>query len=125
MTAFGDPRVVSLRWGEQLSAALKIQGEAVLKVARGLAANEHRESAEAVLRRLLTAGGREAKKPGAVRTETVKLRGRTLYKIAPRGNGMQISFGPKLDPKLAKAAQEEVKEALTRFLDKALKDDQR
>ena len=65
------------------------------------------------------------KKSGAVKTETVKYRGRTLYKIAPRGNGMQISFGAKLDPKLARAAQEEVKDALTKYLAKAMKDDGR
>ena len=43
-------------------------------------------------------------------------------KIAPRGNGLQIFFGTKLDPKSAKGAQEEVKDALTRYLAKSLKD---
>lgn len=125
LEAFGDPRAVSLRWAEQLSAALKAHREAVLEVARKIAKSDRAEAPEAVLQALLAAGAREVKKQGAVKTETVKLRGRTLYKIAPRGNGMQISFGAKLDPKLARAAQEEVKEALTRFLDKALKDDKR
>lgn len=125
LDAFGDPRAVSLRWVEQLSAALKAHREAVLEVARKIAKSDRAETPDAVLQALLSAGSRESKKPGAVRTETVKLRGRTLYKIAPRGNGMQISFGAKLDPKLARAAQEEVKEALTRFLDKALKDEKR
>lgn len=124
LAAFGDPRALSLRWGEQLAAALKERREAVLKAARSFTGPD-RPAPEEVLRTLLSAGGREPKKAGAVRTETVKYRGRTLYKIAPRGNGMQISFGAKLDPKLARAAQEEVKDALTRYLAKALKEDGR
>lgn len=124
VAAFGDPRVVSLRWSEQLAAVLKERSAAVLETATAIAAVEPRPAPDDVLRRLLAAGQKPAKRPGAVRTETVKLRGRTLYKIAPRGNGMQISFGGKLDPRIAKAAQEEVKDALTRFLAKQLKEDE-
>jgi len=121
--AFGDPRVISLRWSEQLAGALKARSSAVLEHAQRLAGTEPRPSPEEVLRTLLVAGQTPARRPGAVRTETVKLRGRTLYKIAPRGNGIQISFGGKLDPKIAKAAQEEIKDTLTRFLAKRLKED--
>jgi len=123
LKAFGDPRTLSLRWGEQLAAALKDRRDAILKAARELAGKNAERSPEDVLKALLSAGGREPKKAGAVKTETVKFKGRTLYKIAPRGNGMQISFGAKLDPKLARAAQEEVKDALTRYLAKAMKED--
>ncbi len=122
LEAFGDPRVLSLRWAEQLSAALKERREAVLREARALAQDGQGASPEEVLRRLVAAGAKEGKRAGAVRTETVKYKGRTLYKIAPRGNGMQISFGAKLDPKLARAAQEEVKDALTRYLAKAMRE---
>ena len=123
IAAFGDPRVVSLRWSEQLAAALKRRERAVLEAAESLAATSPRPEANEVLRTLVAAGQKPGKHAGAIKTETVKLRGRTLYKIAPRGNGMQISFGGKLDPKLAKAAQEEVKDALTRFLARQLKED--
>jgi ParB family chromosome partitioning protein len=119
LAAFGDPRVISLRWAEVIHAALKERGEAVQRVAEELATEKPRRTPEEVRRALVEAGGRKA---GAVKTETVKIRGRTLYKIAPRGNGMQITFGARLDPKLAKAAQEEVKEALTRYLQSALKE---
>lgn len=121
--AFGDPRVISLRWSEQLAAALRAHGDATLAQARRLAGIEPRPAPEEVLRTLLAAGQRSGKRVGTVRTETVKLRGRTLYKIAPRGNGIQISFGGKLDPKIARAAQEEIKETLTRFLAKRLRED--
>jgi ParB family chromosome partitioning protein len=123
IAAFGDPRALSLRWSEQLAAALKDRESAVLEVAQRLATSSPRPAPDEVLRALLAAGQAAGKRAGAIKTETVKLRGRTLYKIAPRGNGMQISFGGKLDPKIAKAAQEEVKEALTRFLAQQFKED--
>ena len=125
LAAFHDPRLISLRWGEQLASALKERQEALLKAAQKLADQQPSMAPDEILRTLLDAGSKAGRKAGAVRTETVKYRGRTLYKIAPRGNGMQISFGAKLDPKLAKSATEEVKDALTRFLAKALKDGER
>jgi ParB/RepB/Spo0J family partition protein len=124
ISAFGDPRVISLRWGEGLNAALKERRESVQHLSAELAGETPRRRPEDILRALVSAAGRTGKKSGAVKTETVKIRGRTLYKIAPRGNGMQITFGPQLDPKLAKAAQEEVKDALTRYLQRALKEDE-
>lgn len=125
ISAFGDPRVISLRWAESINAALRDRGEAVHHVAVELAGQTTRRKPEDILSALVGMAARSGKKGAAVKTETVKIRGRTLYKIAPRGNGMQITFGPQLDPKLAKAAQEEVKEALTRYLQKALKEDER
>jgi ParB family chromosome partitioning protein len=119
IAAFGDPRVISLRWAENINAALKERREALQQAATELARETPRRKPDEVLSALVGAGRRT----GAVRTETVKIRGRTLYKIAPRGNGMQITFGAKLNPKLAKAAQDEVKEALTRYLEKALKEE--
>jgi ParB family chromosome partitioning protein len=124
INAFGDPRLISLRWAENINAALKDRREHVEQMAQRLSQEEPRRAPDIILASL-TAGPRPVKRAGAVRTETVKIRGRTLYKIAPRGNGMQITFGAKLDPTLAKAAQEEVKDALTRYLQRALKEDER
>jgi ParB family transcriptional regulator, chromosome partitioning protein len=124
LNAFGDPRVISLRWAESINSALKDRREAVEQVATDLSAEDPRRKPDEVLAALITSNLRSTKRAGAVKTETVKIRGRTLYKIAPRGNGMQITFGARLDPKLAKAAQEEVKEALTRYLQQALKEEQ-
>lgn len=123
LAAFGSPLAISLRWAEQLAAALKERHGAVLEAARRLAVVEPRRAPDEVLRALLAAGAKAGKRPDTVRTETVKLRGRTLYKIAPRPNGIQISFGGKLDPKIARAAQEEIKDTLTRFLAKRLKEE--
>ena len=124
LQAFGDPRVISLRWAEVINAALKDRRESVEQIGAELAAEDPRRKPEEILTVLTAGTPRPNRRAGAVKTETVKIRGRTLYKIAPRGNGMQITFGAKLDPKLAKAAQEEVKEALTRYLQRALKEDE-
>jgi ParB family chromosome partitioning protein len=124
VSAFGDPRVISLRWAEGINAALKERREAVAHLALELAGESPRRRPEDILSALVGMAARAGKKGAAVKTETVIIRGRSLYKIAPRGNGMQITFGPQLDPKLAKAAQEEVKEALTKYLQRALKEDE-
>ncbi len=129
--AFGDPRAVSVRWIQNLLAGLKDHRKPMLEAAAKLAQLDPRPDADEIYRQLLESASREpekaakpAKRPQAVKTETVKLSGSTLYKIAPRGNGLQITFGGKLDPAIAQAAQEEVKATLTRFLSKALKVDE-
>jgi hypothetical protein len=88
-----------------------------MNIAARLSADEAARTPEETLRALLTAGS--TKKPAkAVKTESVRLGSRTLYKIAPRGNGIQIKFGAKLAPEIAQQAQEKVKQVLTDFLAK-------
>lgn len=113
--AFGDPRVISLRWVDQLTPVLKEHREALIATAGRLVADANPRTPEETLRTLLAAGTthRPAK---AVKTESVKIKGRTLYKIAPRGNGLQIKWGAKLPPEIALKAQERVKQVLTEFL---------
>lgn len=115
MQAFQDPRAISLRWLDQLAPVLREHRNAMLQVAGKLAADPAPRTAEETLRALLAVAG--GKKPAkAVRTEKVTMGGRVLYKIAPRGNGIQIQFGAKLAPELAQQAQEKVKQVLSEFL---------
>ncbi len=117
IAAFRDPRALSLRWVDQLSPVLKEHRATLLTVAARLAADAAARTPEETLRALLEAGTvRKAAK--AVKTESVRLGARTLYKIAPRGNGIQINFGAKLAPEIAQQAQEKVKQVLTDFLSK-------
>ncbi len=119
--AFRDPRAISLRWVEQISAALKEHRVAVLAAATKLSADTEASAPEDVLRALLAAGS--SQKPAkAVKTESVSFRGRTLYKIAARGTGLQIKFGAKLSPESARVAQEKVKQVLTEYLSEVQKD---
>lgn len=120
--AFRDPRAISLRWVEQLAPVLKEHRVALLNVAAQLAADTEPRTPEETLRALLAAGAAQKPQAKAVKTESVSLKGRTLYKIAPRGNGIQIKFGAKLPPAVAREAHERVKQALTEYLAEALKE---
>ena|GEM_PF-2930918 len=114
LAAFTDPRAISLRWVDQLSPLLKEHRAALMNVAARLAAENAPRSADETLRALLAAG--DTKQAKAVKTEKVSVKGRTLYQIAPRGNGFQIKFGAKLTPEIARTAQEKAKQALTEYL---------
>lgn len=113
--AFRDPRAIALRWVDQLTPVLKEHRVALVAVATRLAADTSVRTPEETLRTLL-AVGKDEKPAKAVKTESVTLKGRTLYKIAPRGNGLAIKFGAKLPPAIAKEAQEKVKQVLTEYL---------
>jgi len=112
--AFGDPRTISMRWGEQLVKVAKDHGPALLELAQKLAGNPSK-SPDEILRALLDAG-RPENAARAVKTESVSYRGRTLYKVTPKGNGFAIKFGAKLPPDVAQLAQEKVKQVLTEYL---------
>lgn len=120
ISAFGDPRAISMRWGEQLVKAAKDHGPALLELAQKLAAGAPKPPEE-VLRALLDAGRPETA-ARAVKTESVSYRGRTLYKVTPKGNGFAIKFGAKLAPDVARQAQEKVKQVLTEYLGDVQKD---
>ena len=57
----------------------------------------------------------------AAKTETVKVRGKTLYTMGQRGDGLVLKFGSLVDKALAAEARDELKEHLTRWLTKRVK----
>ena len=120
LAAFGDPRTIALRWARDLSAALKTAESKVLAHATDIANRSDQTEAPAVLRELVAAAAprREAR---AARTETVKVRGKTLYTIGQRGNGLVLKFGSLVDKTVAAQAGDELKEYLTRWLAKRVK----
>ncbi len=120
LAAFGDPRGIALRWARELGAALKADEPKVLAAADEIALRAVPRDAQAVLRELVAAATprREAR---AARTETVKVRGKTLYTMGQRGNGLVLKFGSLVDKSLAAAAGDELKEHLTRWLTKRVK----
>ena len=121
--AFRDPRAISLRWVDQLTPVLKAHRAALLAAATRLAGEPAARAPEETLRALLAVAS--ARTPAkAVKKETVTFRGRTLYKIAARGTGLQIKFGAKLSAETAREAQEKVKQVLTEYLSEVHKDAQ-
>ena len=120
LAAFGDPRGIALRWARELGAALKTDESKVLAAADEIALRPVPRDAQIVLRELVAAATprREAR---AAKTETVKVRGKTLYTMGQRGNGLVLKFGSLVDKSLASAAGDELKEHLTRWLTKRVK----
>ena len=62
---------------------------------------------------------REAR--SATKTETVKVRGKTLYTMNQSGDRLLLKFGSLVDRNLAAQARDELKEHLTRWLSKRVK----
>lgn len=120
LLAFGDPRGIALRWARDLGAALKADEARVLAAATDIAQRAMPQDPAVVLRDLVSAASprREAR---AAKTETVKVRGKTLYTMGQRGNGLVLKFGSLVDKSLAAAAGDELKEHLTRWLTKRVK----
>ena len=116
LDAFGDPRVIAVRWAEILVAALKADEAAVLKVAKTIAAREGRPAPEVVLRQLSDAAVARKPRKGGSHTETVKLDGRTAFAYSLRNDKIAIRFGKHVDRQLARELTEEIKELLTRRL---------
>jgi len=120
LAAFGDPRIIALRWARDLGAALKNAESRVLDAAAEIANRPAPRDPQSVLRELVAAATprREAR---AAKTETVKVRGKTLYTMGQRGDGLVLKFGSLVDKALAAEAREELKEHLTRWLTKRVK----
>jgi len=126
--AFGDPRVIALRWIDELTRVLKTDRDAVLSAGRELVSKTERPSPEVVLRSLISAGSKSRPRPKASRTETFKIGGRPAFsygfdkgKVAGDGkvvkaSQVKIRFGKMVSP--AKAA--EVAEALKELLQEKL-----
>ncbi len=118
--AFGDPRGIALRWARDLALALKTGEIRVLGAAAEIAGRPLPRDPQLVLRELVAAATprREAR---AAKTETVKVRGKTLYTMGQRGDGLMLKFGSLVDKALAAEARDELKEHLTRWLTKRVK----
>lgn len=116
LDAFGDPRVIAVRWAEILMAALKANQPAVLAVAKALAGREERPEPDAILRQLAEAAAGKKAKRGGTQSETVKLDGRTAFAYSLRNDKIAIRFGKHVDRQLARELTEEIKELLTRRL---------
>jgi ParB family chromosome partitioning protein len=120
LAAFGDPRGIALRWARELAGVLKTAEARVLAAATEIAGRPAPREAQTVFRELVGSATprREAR---TAKTETVKVRGKTLYTMGQRGDGLVLKFGSLVDTALAAEARDELKEHLTRWLTKRVK----
>jgi ParB family chromosome partitioning protein len=121
LAAFGDPRVISVRWARDLAAALKAAEPRVLAAAEEIAARAGDRDPAAVLRELVQASQAPREGRSATKTETIKVRGKTLYTMNQSGGRLLLKFGSLVDRTLAAEARDELKEHLTRWLSKRVK----
>lgn len=120
LRAFGDPRLISVRWARDLAAALKAAEDKVLAAAGEIATRPGTKEPAAVLRELVQAAQVSSTRP-ATKTETIKVRGKTLYTINQSGDRLLLKFGSLVDRPLAAEARDELKDHLTRWLGKRVK----
>ncbi|EQD41799.1 replication protein B, partial [mine drainage metagenome] len=116
LDAFGDPRVIAVRWVYMLTPALKSNEAAVIAVARKLTKRTDRLAPEMVLRQLVDAASSPKPKGTGSQSETVKIDGRTAFAYSLRKERIAIRFGKHVDPDTAKELSEEIKDLLTKRL---------
>jgi len=118
LTAFVDPRLISLRWAPQIMRCLKDDREHVLAIARSLCTISPRPSAAETLRLLTAARG--DRRDRASREEAVKIKGRIAFRVARRDGRLTLKFGSEINRQIQKELVEEIKELtekrLTEFL---------
>ncbi len=116
LAAFRDPRVIAVRWAEQLGAALKTNEKAVLAQALRLTTETPPPAADVVLRQLLAAGAPKSAKRGASLSDTHKIGGRTAFAYSLRDEKIAIRFGRHVDRQVARDLTEEIIELLKKRL---------
>ena len=119
--AFGDPRTISVRWARELAAILKSAEAKVLAAAAEIARRPGPRDPVAVLRELVQAARASSSARPATKTETVKVRGKTLYTINQSGDRLLLKFGSLVGRSLAAEARDELKDHLTRWLSSRVK----
>ncbi len=118
LAAFGDPRVIAIRWSTPLESALKADIDRVLAKANELAALDPRPAPDAVFTALC---GPSAKRPAkkTSREEKVRIGDRVPLKVVQAKNKVILKFhhvSPALQKELNSELKDWVEDWLTRRL---------
>jgi ParB family transcriptional regulator, chromosome partitioning protein len=119
--AFGDPRVISLRWVQELARPLKEQRAAVIDAAQRLLKLDAPVAPDAVLRNLVSAGSPEQRRPAATREESVRIHGKVALKLSRKDGRLTLKLGKMVDKSVQRELAEEVKEFAANWLTKRLR----
>jgi ParB family chromosome partitioning protein len=114
LAAFRDPRLLSLRWSTELTAAFETRGSELQPLASDLAKRIPAPSPEAVFKELLTAAPktRRSKRP----SESIKRGNKVLFELSARKGRYGIRLGKQVDKGLHKPLQRDLKEWLQAWL---------
>ena len=115
VSAFRDPRVISLRWSSELSGAAQSRGTELKPVAEELAKRNPAPSPEVVFAELIAT---TPKKPsGSARaSESIKEGNKVLFELSAREGRYGIRLGKHVDKRLRKELQKDLKEWLHGWL---------
>jgi ParB family transcriptional regulator, chromosome partitioning protein len=114
LAAFRDPRLLSLRWSTELTAACETRGSELQALASDLAKRIPAPSPETVFKELLTAAPK--KKRSARASESIKEDNKLLFKLSAREGRYGIRLGKHVEKRLHKPLQRDLKEWLRAWL---------
>jgi ParB family chromosome partitioning protein len=110
LRAFGDPRLIALRWASDLANALKERDAHVRSKAADIIAREPRPAPEAVLRELCATPTRSGAPPSASREEVVKIKGKVAFRISRRDGRLTLRYAKGVDAPTQRELTEKIKE---------------
>jgi len=121
--AFGDPRLISVRWIQELAKALKADEAAVLALARELAKTNPRPAVELVFEALTNPGtpASKARRGNPTRTESFKLDNKVVYTFGRKEGRYSVKLGRLVDKGLQKELAEDLQDFLRTWLTKRMK----
>ena len=114
ITAFRDPRVLSLRWSTDLTGACATRGAVLQILAEELAKRVPAPSPEAVFAELTASVSK--RKSGSRASESIKDAGQLLFEFSARDGRYGIRLGKQVDKRLRKPLQKDLKEWLKTWL---------
>ena len=121
--AFGDPRLISMRWMQDLAKHLKANESGVLARARELTRQNPKPDAEAVFAALTAPAEEGGKKRGGTptRSDSFKLNNKVVYTFGRKDGRFTVKLGKLVDKSLQKELAEGLQEFLRGWLTKRMK----
>jgi len=129
--AFRDPRVIALRWIDELEPAIAKDPAGILARAEQLAAMKSPLKADEVLQALLNDGSNAAPPPPrkerapASESDTFQIGRDTIYKLSRKGKRVAFRFGKAVPASLAREAVEEMQSHVRTWLKKRLQEEKK
>jgi ParB family chromosome partitioning protein len=123
LRAFRDPRVIALRWVDEIEPALAKDPQGVRTRAERLAALKPPPTPDEVLQALLqdAPAARKERTP-ASESDTFQLGRDTIYKLSRKGKRVAFRFGKSVPASLAREAVEEMQSHVRAWLKKRLQE---
>jgi ParB family chromosome partitioning protein len=115
IAAFHDPRVLSLRWSTDLTAACEARGIELKALAEDIAKRKPAPAPEVVFAEL-TAGVLKKKAAATGASESIKEGNKVLFELSAREGRYGIRLGKQVDKRLRKELQRDLKEWLHSWL---------